>query len=104
MPRVRTRGSRASSGAVRKLAGGFMADGEVKKKGYHHWCTPPEVVVLVHRFFGGPPDLDPWSNPWSTTGARAQFTGPTGNGGDGFEPWHEGPGTFRTIFANPPWK
>lgn len=102
---------------------GTVGQVEAKKKGYQHWCTPPEVVELVHRFFGGPPDLDPWTNTHSAVGARVGFLGENPSvyppfshmvGGchmvlrDGFQPWLEEPGRvalkYATIFGNPPWK
>lgn len=34
------------------------------------WVTPPDQVALTHKFFDGPPDLDPFHDPASIVGAR----------------------------------
>ncbi len=77
--------------------------GQTKGGGSQHWCTPPDIVELVHGVMGGI-DLDPFSNPQSVTGARCQWYGP-GVGGyheamDGFGcSW----ASHSRIFFNPPW-
>lgn len=84
--------------------------GQTKGGGSQHWCTPPDLVALVHKVFGCAPDLDPFSNPQSVTGARQQWYGPElkhgKNSGDGFEdPWMATPADsddpWRVFFNNP---
>jgi hypothetical protein len=41
-----------------------------------HWCTPPELCNEVHDFFGGWPELDPASNPFSFMQAQRRWTLP----------------------------
>lgn len=37
------------------------------------WNTPQNIVELVHAFFGGPPAVDPCSNPNSIVGASRDY-------------------------------
>jgi hypothetical protein len=58
------------------------------------WNTPPDIVAAVHQVFGGPPDLDPCSNPSSLVNARRNVMLPE----DGLTfPW-EG-----KVYVNPPY-
>ncbi len=61
-----------------------------------HWCTPPNYVRAVKRFFGGSIGLDPCSNPHSIVQAKVEFSLPEVDGlrAD----WNH-----RTIFVNPPY-
>lgn len=62
-----------------------------------HWCTEDRIVGFVREFFGGPPDLDPCSNPNSRVGAAAEWT--LENGHDGLqEPWLP----HKNVYVNPP--
>lgn len=76
--------------------------GQTKGGGSQHWCTDPWMVNTVHDVFGGPPELDPFSNPSSGTGAAIQWYGPDVDGNDGFElSW--GVLRGRKVYFNPPW-
>src|SRR5690348_14824116 len=60
------------------------------------WCTPDKIVTPIHKVFGGPPALDPCSNPFSHIKATTEFRLDLGN--DGLvDPWDG-----DTIFVNPP--
>jgi hypothetical protein len=73
------------------------------------WCTPPEIVEVVSRIFGGRIDLDPASNPWSVVGAEREVWLPKWAEGAPAVPGrvHVGDG-IRTewsgnVFTNPPY-
>lgn len=71
--------------------------------GSQSWCTPPEVVELVHAVIGVP-DLDPFSNAGSKTGAAVQWHGPDAGSLCGFSSsWREAAGEGGAVFFNPPW-
>jgi hypothetical protein len=59
------------------------------------WCTEDKYVECVHKTFGGPPDLDPCSNPHSRVGARTSYMLPHSDGL--VLPW-----TGASGFMNPP--
>lgn len=60
------------------------------------WCTPQREVDGVHETFGGPPDLDPCSNPHSTVGAWTSFMLPEKDGlVDSWSP-------YLKRYVNPP--
>lgn len=69
--------------------------GHIASAKNENWCTPLDLVARVHRALGGPPDLDPCSNPKSVVGARRAISRPD----DGLSSdWS----LARTIFCNPP--
>ena len=60
------------------------------------WATPPHIVRAAHETFGGPPDLDPCSNPKSIVGARRAIQLPE----DGLKAdWSRA----RSCLLNPPY-
>lgn len=60
------------------------------------WCTPDWIVEGVHDVFGGPPELDPCSNPNSRVGALRDLQ--LARGEDGLiDPWGA-----PTVYVNPP--
>lgn len=61
-----------------------------------HWCTPPEYVETIRRFFGGTVGLDPCSNPHSLVCASVEYSLPESDGL--IAPWD-----YPTIFVNPPY-
>lgn len=68
-----------------------------------HWNTPVEIVRRVRDALHlRRPDLDPFSNLASQTGAFDEWTGPHSGGIDGFE--HSWAAVAETVFFNPPWK
>lgn len=74
--------------------------GQTKGGGSQHWCTDPKLVALVHQVIGVP-ELDPFSNPDSQTGAAIQWYGPDAGDYDGFElSWAA---VASTVYFNPPW-
>lgn len=60
------------------------------------WCTEDKIVERVHKTFGGPPKLDPCSNPWSRVKAETEYTIEKSNDGL-LDPWES-----ETVFVNPP--
>ena len=61
-----------------------------------HWCTPPEYVSAIRRFFFGSVALDPCSNRHSIVGAAVEHSLP---GVDGLAAsWN-----YSTVFVNPPY-
>lgn len=60
------------------------------------WNTPQNIVELVHEFFGGPPDVDPCSNPNSIVQARREYMRERDENGLVVE-WS------KTFFLNPPY-
>lgn len=60
------------------------------------WCTQDSIVEGVHKALGGPPALDPCSNPHSRVGALVSYTLERGNDGL-IDPWNA-----PTTFVNPP--
>jgi len=60
------------------------------------WCTPPDYVDAIRRFFWGVIDLDPCSNKYSIVGACREYSLPENDGLTA--PWNYG-----TIFVNPPY-
>jgi hypothetical protein len=62
-----------------------------------HWTTPGVVVELLHKFWDGPPFLDPCSNPRSIVGAKVEWYGPP-DGQDGLVlPWSVTGGNFVNM-------
>lgn len=59
------------------------------------WCTPDPIIEGVHYAFGGPPALDPCSNPWSHVKAGVEYMLPEHDGLQ--DSWD-----FESIFVNPP--
>tara|TARA_B100000029_G_scaffold119127_2_gene112243 strand:+ start:1302 stop:1841 length:540 start_codon:yes stop_codon:yes gene_type:complete len=60
------------------------------------WCTPPEILEYVYKFFPGGVDLDPCSNSAALVDASVAMEGPPGK--DGLtEPWS------GNVFVNPPY-
>ena len=66
------------------------------------WCTEDKYVECVHKTFGGPPDLDPCSNPHSRVGARRQYMLPYHDGL--VEDWDGGSGFMNPPFGKGWWK
>lgn len=67
------------------------------------WCTPDLYVECVHKTFGGPPDLDPCSNPHSRVNARRQYM--LEHGLDGLVlPWYGASGFMNPPFGKGWWK
>ena len=65
------------------------------------WCSPVKVRDAVWQFNGGPPRLDPASNPNSIMGAEIEWFGPHVGGTNGLlMPWHLCGGL---VFDNPPY-
>jgi hypothetical protein len=60
------------------------------------WNTPQNIVGLVHAFFGGPPAVDPCSNPTSLVCAKYEYMRERNENGLS-KLW--GP----TFFMNPPY-
>ncbi len=60
------------------------------------WCTPDWICECLRELFGGAPDLDPCSNPYSRVGARVEFTLDKGNDGL-IDPWDG-----ENVYVNPP--
>lgn len=60
------------------------------------WNTPASIVEPVHRFFGGPPAIDPCSNPNSIVGAHVELMLERGGNGLAVD-WEP------TFFLNPPY-
>lgn len=75
------------------------------------WTSPPDQVALVHKFFGGPPDFDPFHDPASIVGAK--ITGDVRKGWDAYrDDWLKlrtpdmDPGLSlppRTVYVNGPY-
>ena len=49
---------------------------EKRKPGYQHWCTPEWILERVREVYRGDIDLDPFSNPYSTTNAKREWWEP----------------------------
>lgn len=60
------------------------------------WCTPPEYVNAIRRFFMGSIDLDPCSNRYSIVDACNEYSLPDTDGLTAS--WDH-----NTIFVNPPY-
>ena len=60
------------------------------------WCTPPEYVNAIRRFFSGSIALDPCSNPYSIVRATIEYSLPET---DGLAASWDHP----TVFVNPPY-
>lgn len=74
---------------------------EVFKKpaGSTDWATPPHIVRIVHKFFDGPPDLDPCDGPLHAIGAKISIMPPK----DGrLIPWKARSGKVLTVWVNSP--
>ena len=61
-----------------------------------HWCTPPEYVSAIRRFFFGSVGLDPCSNRHSIVRATVEYSLPKIDGLAAS--WN-----YPTIFVNPPY-
>ena len=61
-----------------------------------HWCTPPEYVTAIRRFFFGSVALDPCSNRYSIVRATVEYSLPEVDGLAA--PWN-----YPTVFVNPPY-
>ena len=61
-----------------------------------NWCTPPEYVDAIRRFFGGSIVLDPCSNGYSVVNASVEYCLPATDGLTAS--WD-----FPTVFVNPPY-
>lgn len=80
-----------------------MPAGKVEKSGSVAWCTPPEVRDFCWEVYGGPPQLDPASNPGSIMGAQENWYFPERDGLD--DPWGTRPATDqvgKTVWLNEP--
>lgn len=65
------------------------------------WVTPPGQRDLVHEFFGGPPDLDPFHDPASIMQARV--CGDVRNGWDAYrDDWDRWRIPIRSQIELPP--
>ncbi len=91
---------------------GLSPGGQTKGGGSQHWCTPLWIVEMVHEVFRAAPDLDPFSNPQSETGALTHWYGPDAPDPefrhDGFalswmEAAAEDPCDPWNVFFNNPW-
>lgn len=60
------------------------------------WCTPPEIVDLLHRF--SRPGLDPCSNPGSIVRADVEWTD-----AQGVRTFEFGWGGRGLVYCNPPY-
>lgn len=62
------------------------------------WCSPPDQIALTHKFFDGPPDLDPFHDPASIVGARVAM-----DMRDGWDAYRDDWPEFKTCFVNSPY-
>lgn len=67
--------------------------------GSDNWCTSRKFLDPLERFNGGPPGMDPCSNPASIVGARIELYGAESNGCGLALPWI----TDGLVFVNPPY-
>lgn len=61
-----------------------------------NWCTPPNYVKAVKKFFRGTISLDPCSNQFSVVDAEIEYARPEHDGL--IESW-----AFPKIYVNPPY-
>lgn len=83
------------------MAGGYMPE----SKSQRH-LTPRLIIDAMHEFFGGPPDLDPFSAPleyWIDVGCTHDLIGAKTNylppNGDGLKDPY-----FGKVYGNPPYE
>ena len=60
------------------------------------WCTPPNYIEAIKKFFGGEIELDPCSNEFSVVNANVEYTLPKHDGLS--ESWN-----YKSIYVNPPY-
>jgi hypothetical protein len=69
--------------------------GHIATAGNASWCTPPEILEVVRKAFGGSIILDPCSNPEATVGAAVNYALPMQDGL--LADWD-----YKSVFVNPP--